>query len=90
VDEGVVRLVDLATGRVVREITGFASPNVTSFSPDGERLAISALGEPVATVIGLDAGHGPDQRLVLRGHEWGIADLAWREPPAERGGAPCR
>jgi WD40 repeat protein/DNA-binding SARP family transcriptional activator len=77
VDESVVRLVDLVTGRTVREITGFASPYVTSFSPDGERLAISALGEPVAIVMGVDAGHGPDRRFVLRGHEWGISDLAW-------------
>ena len=40
IDEGVVRVIEVATGRVMHEIGGFTEPLVTSFHPDGDRLVV--------------------------------------------------
>jgi WD40 repeat protein len=72
-DEGVTRVLDLATGRTVHEISVVAAPDRTSFSPDGEKLAISGSGS-VAVVV--DARSG-ETVFTLAGHKWTLTGVAW-------------
>jgi WD40 repeat protein/DNA-binding SARP family transcriptional activator len=67
---GVVRIVDLASGRIVREIPGAVS---TSFDPSGARIVVAS-EQPRAVVLDVESG---DEVLSLEGHLYGLFDVAW-------------
>jgi WD40 repeat protein/DNA-binding SARP family transcriptional activator len=72
---GVVKVVDLASGRIVQEIDSVAFPKDTSFDPTGTRLAITSWASPTATIV--DVGSG-DEVFTLEGHLlYTIMDIAW-------------
>jgi WD40 repeat protein len=72
-DEGVVRVLDLAT-HSVREIDPGGPPRVTSFSPDGQWLAIAVAGSPEAAVV--DASSG-ERVFTLQHPTTNIVDVQW-------------
>jgi WD40 repeat protein/DNA-binding SARP family transcriptional activator len=72
--DGVVKLVDLATGDIVREVRSVPWPNDTSFDPTGARLAISSQRFSVARVVDVSSG---DEVLDLEGPRYAIMDVAW-------------
>jgi WD40 repeat protein/DNA-binding SARP family transcriptional activator len=73
--QGVVKVVDLASGQTIREIRSVASPNITSFDPTGTRLAITSYAGPTATVV--DVG-SRDEVFALEGHLLHpIMDIGW-------------
>jgi WD40 repeat protein len=72
---GVVKVVDLASGRMVQEVDSVELPNDTSFDPTGTRLAITSWAGPTATIV--DVGSG-DEVFTLEGHlRYPIMDIAW-------------
>jgi WD40 repeat protein len=72
--EGLVKVIDLASGRIVREIRSVASPNTTTFDPTGARLAITSF-EGQAAVVDLASG---DEGFALGEHlAYPIMDAAW-------------
>jgi WD40 repeat protein/DNA-binding SARP family transcriptional activator len=70
-EEGVVKVVDLATGRIVREVRSLPGPRETSFDPTGARLAITSSSAPTAVVVDVASG---DEAFVLEGP---FTDVAW-------------
>jgi WD40 repeat protein/DNA-binding SARP family transcriptional activator len=72
--EGMTRVMDLTTGRTVREITAVAGPSRTAFSPDGTQIAIGSFYEPVAVVADVSSGA---EVFTLSGHKAPISDVAW-------------
>jgi WD40 repeat protein len=70
---GVVRVVDLASGRIVREIRSASDVFSTSFDPSGARIAVSSQ-QPRAVVLDIESG---DEVLSLEGHLHGLFDVAW-------------
>ena len=68
-----VRVMDLATGRTVREIPS-GGAHFAVFSPDGERLALVGEGDPAAVVVDATTG---DEVFTLQGHRLGLRDVAW-------------
>jgi WD40 repeat protein/DNA-binding SARP family transcriptional activator len=72
-NEGVTRLMDLTSGRTVREITAI-DPTRTSFSPDGEHLAIASFSRPVVVVVDPTSGA---EVFTLAGHGGPIRGVAW-------------
>jgi WD40 repeat protein len=73
-EEGVARVVDVATGRVVREISAVTEPTATSLSPDGARIAVGSEWTPVpAQVIEIATGAQVFELARLGG----ISDVAW-------------
>jgi WD40 repeat protein len=71
--EGVIRVADVDTGRVVREIEAVAQPNATSLSPDGARIAGSSWSPVPAKVVDVATGAEVFELARLGG----ISDLAW-------------
>jgi WD40 repeat protein len=72
--EGVVRVIEVATGRTVREMRSVPAPTDTSFSPTGDRIAVASEGAPLAKVISVETG---DDLLSLEGHLGVLSDVAW-------------
>jgi WD40 repeat protein/DNA-binding SARP family transcriptional activator len=70
-EEGVVNVVDLATGRIVREVRSVPGPRETSLDPTGARLAITSSSAPTAVVVDVASG---DEAFVLEGP---FTDIAW-------------
>ncbi|MDP8956606.1 MAG: WD40 repeat domain-containing protein, partial [Actinomycetota bacterium] len=72
--EGTVRIIDPATGEVVRTIKGLeGGPIDTALSPDGRRLVVSHFfGE----VLAFDVSSG-EQLFDLRGHADAVNTVAW-------------
>jgi WD40 repeat protein/DNA-binding SARP family transcriptional activator len=70
--EGVTRLVDLTTGRTIREITITGAG--TAFSPDGNQLAIASFLPPTAIVVDTDSG---EEAFRLEGHRAELGDVSW-------------
>jgi WD40 repeat protein/energy-coupling factor transporter ATP-binding protein EcfA2 len=70
---GVVRVVDLASGRIVREIRSVPGVFSTSFDPTGTRIVVSSQ-QPRAVVLDVESG---DEVLSLEGHLLGLRDVAW-------------
>jgi WD40 repeat protein/DNA-binding SARP family transcriptional activator len=70
---GVVKILDLGTGRV-QEIRPVIAPYRTSFDPSGARIAVSSGFNPVAVVA--DVGSG-DPLFTLEGHLSQVVDVAW-------------
>ncbi|HKA85893.1 MAG TPA: hypothetical protein VKD21_18645, partial [Acidimicrobiales bacterium] len=78
---GVVKVVDLATGRIAREVSSVAIPKDTIFDPAGTRLAITSWNGPTATLVDITSGNPV---LALEGHLlYGIMDIDW-SPDGER------
>jgi WD40 repeat protein/class 3 adenylate cyclase len=73
-EEDLVRVWDVRTGRLERAIRAPAGPFAVSFSPDGRRLAIGGVDEPVGGVFDVRSGR---RVLSLDGHEGGINDIDW-------------
>ena len=71
---GVVQVVDLADGRVVRQVHSVPSPTETSFDPTGTRLAIGSDSHPVATVVDVVSG---SDAVVLEGGIYWVTEVAW-------------
>jgi WD40 repeat protein/DNA-binding SARP family transcriptional activator len=69
-----VRIFDLATGQTIREIDAVPSPLHTSFSPDGEKIAISSNAALTAVVVDVSSG---DELFTLQGHRLTLKDIAW-------------
>jgi WD40 repeat protein/DNA-binding SARP family transcriptional activator/class 3 adenylate cyclase len=72
-DEGVTRVMDLDTGRMVHEIPVVGADR-TSFSPDGDQIAIASWGPNVVVVVDTSSG---EQAFTLQGHEAPVTDVAW-------------
>jgi WD40 repeat protein len=72
-DKGLVRVLDVATGRTVHEIGPLERPTSTSFSPDGKRLAMS-VQPSVAVVVDVSSG---EEVFTLRGHDRPVSDVEW-------------
>jgi WD40 repeat protein/DNA-binding SARP family transcriptional activator/class 3 adenylate cyclase len=72
-EQQVVRVFDLATGRTVREIPSNGA-HFAMFSPNGERLAM--VGNSRSDAVVVDARTGDDV-LTLSGHRSGLRDVAW-------------
>jgi WD40 repeat protein len=72
-DEGVVRVWNLATGRMVHEIGPLDVSFVTSFSPDGRRLAIPTWDSGAVVV---DVGSG-EKVFTLEGPSVEVIDVDW-------------
>jgi WD40 repeat protein/DNA-binding winged helix-turn-helix (wHTH) protein len=72
--DGVVKVLDVATGRIVQEIRSVPAPGGTSFDPSGARIAVRSDQEPMAVVV--DVGSG-DEVFTLDGHLVGLTDIAW-------------
>ena len=69
----VVRVIDVATGEVVRRDRGCGDASSTAFSPDGRRIVIGSwwFEEPIATVVDATTG---EELLTLRGdNDWAPA-----------------
>ena len=75
-DEGVVRVFEVASGRMVQQITTIPGPASTSFAPTDDRLAVASSfeGLKAAVVIDLETG---EQALTLEGHDHAVIDVAW-------------
>ncbi len=57
-DRGVIRVAEVATGRVVREVTSVSMPWDTAFSPDGSQLVVSSLDFAYPLVVVFDVASG--------------------------------
>jgi WD40 repeat protein/DNA-binding SARP family transcriptional activator len=75
-NEGAVRIVDMATGRVVQEIRSIPDPNGTSFDPGGARLAVSSSDESLSAAVVVDVATG-DELMTLEGHEHALTGVSW-------------
>ncbi|MCK2220447.1 protein kinase [Actinomadura sp. ATCC 31491] len=73
-DEGLVRVLDAATGRVKREFRTAGKPTVTRFSPDGGRLAILARDPNEAAVVDVASRK---RLFTLRGVTSLLTDVEW-------------
>lgn len=69
---GSVRVWDLDSGRLVREVTSPAPSFTTSFSPDGRRLAIATF-DVGGVVVDITSG---DTLFELEGQD-GVSDIDW-------------
>ena len=72
--EGVTRVMDLTSGRTIREITAVEGPGRTSLSPNGGHIAIGSFDQPVAVVVDVRSGA---EVFTLSGHQAPIIDVAW-------------
>jgi WD40 repeat protein len=72
-DDQTALIWDVATGRRITEIGPITPSFVTSFSPDGRRLAIATFDSGGVIV---DARTG-DQLFALEGQEFGVSDVDW-------------
>jgi WD40 repeat protein/class 3 adenylate cyclase len=73
-DEGTVRVWDVASSRPVHEIDALPAPFRTAFSPDGERLAIVGLDSSEGIVVDVRSG---EEMFSLKGHEDHLQDVDW-------------
>jgi len=71
---GVVRVLDLKTGRTLREVRSVFGPSATSFDPTGAHLAIASSGEPKAVIVDAESG---EEVLIMSGHFSEVEDVAW-------------
>jgi WD40 repeat protein/DNA-binding SARP family transcriptional activator len=69
-----VKVMDLASGRIIQEITSVPSPGGVSFDPSGARIAVRSEAEPVVAVV--DVGSGAVM-FTLDGHLLPATDVAW-------------
>jgi WD40 repeat protein/DNA-binding SARP family transcriptional activator len=72
--DGVTRVVEVSTGRVVQEVRSVPAPVAASFSPDSNRIAVASGLTPIAKIIDLDTGR---ELSTLEGHIHELADVAW-------------
>ena len=73
-DEGVVRVVDVSSGRLVHEIRPDDGAWSTALSPDGTSLAIGGLERPSVVVVDLASG----RELRLGGFDWPrVFQVSW-------------
>jgi WD40 repeat protein/DNA-binding SARP family transcriptional activator len=72
--DGVVTVVDVATGRTVREIGSVSWPRDTSFDPTSAQLAIASWLLPMARVVDVASGN---EAVTLEGHIRGLLEIAW-------------
>ncbi len=73
-EHGVVKVVDLSSGQIVREISSVPGPKETSFDPTGARLAVTSSIVPTASVVDVASGN---EVFSLDGHRIPIFDIAW-------------
>ncbi len=71
---GLVRVVRLPTGELAHEVRSVRAAEGLSFSPDGNKLAVSSAAAPNAVVIDLTSG---EPVLTLEGHLASLSDVAW-------------
>jgi WD40 repeat protein len=72
--EGIVRVLDIASGQIVREIRSVPGPAGSAFDPSGRHLAIPSYWDPMAVVIDVRSG---DEVFTLEGHRNGLHEVAW-------------
>ena len=72
--DGLVRIMRVSTGEIVHELRGVPGAEGTSFSPDGTRLAVSSVTEPIAVIIDVESGV---ELLTLDGNPPILTDVAW-------------
>jgi WD40 repeat protein/DNA-binding SARP family transcriptional activator/class 3 adenylate cyclase/energy-coupling factor transporter ATP-binding protein EcfA2 len=73
-DEGVVRVLDLASGHVVQEIRSVTRPRATSFDPSGTRLVVSSFATPTVAVVDVASGR---ELFTLPGLLNSAIDVDW-------------
>ncbi len=71
---GQVRVLDVATGRLVTTLAPDVVPVAVAMSPDGDRIVVSFGDVPRVTVYDVRTG---DAILTLEGAEFGYLALAW-------------
>jgi WD40 repeat protein/DNA-binding SARP family transcriptional activator len=71
---GQVRVLDVASGRLVTTLAPDVLPVAVALSPDGDRIAVSFVGVPDVTVYDVRTG---DVLLTLEGAEFSYSSLAW-------------
>jgi WD40 repeat protein len=69
-DEGTVRVLDPATGRVVQKISRLEGPTDAALAPDGERIAVSS--STSTAVIDLDSGGRNDLGVFSSRVSWSM------------------
>jgi WD40 repeat protein/DNA-binding SARP family transcriptional activator len=72
--DGVVKILDVGTGRVDQEIRSVPHPGGTSFDPSGTRIAVRSDSGRMAVVIDIESG---DEVFTLEGHSGVLTDIAW-------------
>lgn len=73
-DEGIVRVADVSSGRLVHEITLDDGAWSTALSPDGRSLAIGGWDPPSVVVVDLASG----RELRLDGFDWPqVFEVSW-------------
>jgi WD40 repeat protein/DNA-binding SARP family transcriptional activator/energy-coupling factor transporter ATP-binding protein EcfA2 len=55
-NEGLIRILDLASGRTVREVEGLPLPRSTAFDPSGARIVVATGGGTAAVVVDVQSG----------------------------------
>jgi WD40 repeat protein len=70
---GTIKIWDANTGRLTAEVVHPGRVTVGAWSPDDKFLA-SGRDPGTVTISGTHAG---DKIVTLRGHSWGVYDLAW-------------
>ena len=74
-DLGVIRVAEVATGRVVQEVTSVSMPWETAFSPDGSQLVVSSRDFAYPLVVVFDVASGDTvHELPTRG---AFPPVAW-------------
>jgi WD40 repeat protein/DNA-binding SARP family transcriptional activator len=73
-EEDGARVVDLRTGRLVREIRRDGGAASTALSPDGTRVAVGSREDLSVAVVDLISGR---ELLLPGGFNWGLFRLAW-------------
>ena len=71
---GVVKILDLGTGQVVRDIRPGSAPLRTSFDPSSARIAVSMAIDPVAVIAEVGSG---DNLFTLTEPRGPITEIAW-------------
>jgi WD40 repeat protein/DNA-binding SARP family transcriptional activator len=72
--EGVTRVADVATGRVIREVP-LAEANHTALAPEGDRIAVASWGAAPTEVVDIASG---DVLMTLAAHDNDVVmDVAW-------------
>ena len=73
--EGVTRVAETATGRVVREIWAVPDPGPTALSPDGSRIGVVSYDWSFLSVKIVDVASGAE--VLDLGHRGAVHDVAW-------------
>jgi WD40 repeat protein len=69
-----VRILDLATRKTIRVISALPGAVQASFSPDGEKIAITSEAATTAVVVDVSSG---EELFTLEGHKLTVKGIEW-------------